>query len=51
MGPKGLETRRIALYHIQNLGPKELSRIDGVISKIGQNWTYGQGLTIQIERL
>ena len=32
---KRLETRQIALYHIQNSGLKELNRIYGVISKIG----------------
>ena len=32
-----LETRQIKFQHIQNSYPKELNRIYGEISKVGQN--------------
>ena len=38
MGLKGLESRQIALQHIQNLGPKELNRNYGRFYKTDQNF-------------
>ena len=38
MGPQGLETRHITLWHIQNLDLNELYRNYGLISKNEQNW-------------
>ena len=38
MGPKGLESRQIALKHIQNLGSNELNRNYDRFYKIKQNF-------------
>ena len=43
MGPKRLETRQIAHYHIQNLDINDLSRNYDIDDKTEKNWRLWAG--------